>query len=175
MILVKRIILLFWINLIPFIAISQERAILDWNFFKNDRPANAKYQAFTWSNVAYRYKPIKVNGDKMEIQFTVTFKMDTAKSYCEVSQIKNNNLKLLKHEQGHADIGFIYAMKLKNIFAATSFYRANYRTEINNIWTKLFSEMTEEQSRYDIETKHLHNIEAQKQWDLYFEKAVLIK
>ncbi|RZL34618.1 MAG: DUF922 domain-containing protein [Pedobacter sp.] len=166
--------LLYLLIAFPCLIIAQERAILDWSFFKNDRPADVKYQAYTWSNVGYRYKPLKSDGDKMEIQFTVTFKMDIAKSYCEVSQIKANNLKLLKHEQGHADIGFIYAMKLKKLFESTSFSKVNYQQEIKNIWTNVFSEMTNEQARYDIETNHLHNVKVQKQWDLYFEEATRI-
>ena len=176
MILIKRISLLFLLVFAaPIFLFSQERAILDWKFFKNDKPASAKYQAYTWSNVAYKYRPVKYVGTKVEIQFDVTFKMDTAKSYFEESQVFAKNFKLLNHEQGHADIGFIYAMKLKKIFESTSFSRSNYHFEIKNIWTKIFSEMTNEQLMYDIETNHCKNLAAQKKWDLYFERAVQMR
>lgn len=156
-------------------AISQERAILDWNFFKNDRPANTEHQAYTWCILSYKYKPVKIDDDIMKIEFTVTNKMDTSKSYFDSKLVKSNDLRLLRHEQGHADICFIYAMKLKNMLDTTTFKKNNYQTEIRSIWTKVYAELNAQQSRYDAETNHSKDLENQKRWDLYFENAVLIK
>jgi hypothetical protein len=152
----------------PFFVHSQKRAVLDWAFFKNDKPANAEHQAFTCCNLAYRYNTIKSIGEKMEIQFTVTFKMDTSKSYFETNKRILNDVRLLNHEQGHADIGFIYAIKLKDTFEKTSFLRKDYQAEIKNIWTRIFAEMTAAQLKYDAGTNHSKNLEEQKKWDQYF-------
>lgn len=168
----KAILLLSLFIVSPFLVLSQERAILDWTFFKNDRPPNAEHQAFSWCNLAYRYKPIKVDGEKIEIQFTVTFKMDTTKSYFEANRRKSNDLRLLNHEQGHADIGFLYAIKLKEAFSKTSFLRKDYQEEIKKIWTIIFAEMNAEQLKYDAETNHSKNFEEQKKWDLYLINSV---
>ena len=168
----KNLLLFVLLILSPFFVQAQKRAVLDWAFFKNDRPTNAEHQAFTWSNLSYRYIPVKANGEKMEIQFTVNFKMDTVKSYFEANKRISNDLRLLNHEQGHADIGFIYAMKLKDTFEKTAFLRKDYQAEIQNIWTRIFSEMTAAQLNYDAGTNHSKNLEEQKKWDQYFAKII---
>lgn len=168
----KGFLLLYLLVAFPCLTIAQERAILDWSFFKNDRPANTEHQAFTWSILGYRYKVLKVDGDQVKMEFTVTNKPDTGKSYFDSKLVKSNNVRLLKHEQGHADICFIYAMKLKNLFETTNFSKKNYQADIKDIWKKIYAEMTAEQLRYDTETNHSKDFENQKKWDLYFEKAV---
>lgn len=168
----KLILALFLI--LPFISSSQEREILDWNFFKNDRPLNAEHQAYTWYNLSYRYKFLKFDGDKANLNFTVVSKMDTTKSYFETARRLRNDTLLLKHEQGHADIAYIYAIKLRDTFAQASFSRNNFKNEIQDIFNRIFSEMREEQSKYDNESNHSRNFKEQKRWNLYFEKAVAV-
>jgi predicted secreted Zn-dependent protease len=168
----KKLKLVILLIIAPFFAMAQERQILDWAFFKNDRPANAEHQAFTWSNISYQYKYLKTDGEKIEFQFNVTLKMDTAKSYFEKNKRLMNDTRLLQHEQGHADIAFIYALKLKEIFAKTSFSTKNYQNEIKNVFAKILEDMRADQLKYDAESEHSKNQEGQKKWDLYFENAV---
>lgn len=172
MVLIKRKFLLFWMILVPTMAISQERAVLDWNFFKNDRPANTEHQAYTWSYLGYNFKSVKVVGEKIDIEFVVTFKMDTAKSYFDNTRKQLNDLKLLEHEQGHADITFIYAMKLKDSLSKTSFNFKTYNVEARKIFSKIYGDMTAEQLRYDAETNHSKIIYEQKKWNKYFREAI---
>lgn len=170
----KKLCLLVFFALIPFVGFSQERPVLDWAFFKNDRPNNGAHEAFTWCNIAYRYKPVKVVGENIEIEFTVTLTMDTARSYFDDRKKRLNDIRLLKHEQGHADIAFIYTKKLKDTFLKTTFLKQTYVKEIKNIWETIFAEMNAEQIKYDLETDHSKSLGAQKIWDVYFDKALQI-
>lgn len=153
-----------------FVAKAQQREILDWNFFRNDRPAGAQYQAFTWGNLSYRYRFTLTGGEKIQLTFVVESKMDTAKSYFDKKQL--NNTRLLEHEQGHADINFIHAMKLKEAFASTSFSAKNYQTEIKDIWNRIYAEMNNMHLKYDEETNHYKEVKAQKKWDQYFSDTI---
>ncbi|MDQ7948136.1 MAG: DUF922 domain-containing protein [Pedobacter sp.] len=158
---------LILLSIFPFFAAAQERPILDWNFFKNDRPANAEHQAYTWAIVSYRYQPTQLKGDKMEVQFEVKLKMDTARSYFQADK-RAAGSKLLKHEQGHADISCIYARKLKEKFTSATYSANHYQKEIKAIFDEVFAEMNAEQLRYDAETNHSMNASAQQKWDSYF-------
>lgn len=168
------VLMFLFFALTPFFLLAQERPILDWNFFKNDKPANAEHQAFTWSNISYQFKSAKPNGENIDFVFNVTLKADTAKSYFQKSKRLANDTALLKHEQGHVDISFIYTIKLKEIFTKSTFSIKNYKTEIKNIFDRVLEEMRAEQIKYDAETNHSKNLQQQKKWDLFLEKAVLI-
>lgn len=166
----KKALFFLIIIICPCFSQAQQREVLDWNFFKYDRPEGARYQAFTWGNLSYRFKTISVPGENIKIEFTVVSKMDTAKSYFDRKQF--NNVRLLKHEQGHADIIFIYAIKLKEAFAKTSFSNSDYRREIKEIWNRLYAEMNNVQLKYDDETDHSKNLDGQKKWDAYFSETI---
>lgn len=168
----RRLILTLLLGFVSCFSIAQERPILDWKFFKNDRPAEGKYQAFTWTILSYKYNFIKSNQEQMNIRFVVTSKADTAQSYFESARRLKNDTLLLKHEQGHADIVYIYAVKLKQIFEQTPFYKSNYKTEIDGIFKVVFAKMRAEQARYDLETDHSKNRSEQKKWNDYFEETI---
>ena len=167
----KVLIFLFFV-MTPFVVLAQERQILDWGFFKNDRPSNVEHQAFTWTYLGYNFKTVKVDGEKANIQFEVTFRLDTAKSYFDHTRKQLNDLKLLEHEQGHADITFIYAMKLKDSLSKTTFYLKTYNVEARKIFNKIYGDMREEQLRYDSETNHSRITYEQKKWNKYFRETV---
>ena len=156
----------------PFFMKAQQREVLDWEFFKNDRPANAKWQAFTWYNIFYRYRVLSFEGERAKLSFDVTSKMDTAKSYFETARRLKNDTSLLKHEQGHADIAFIYAVKLKDTYANTTFLKANYKEHVKEIFDRIFAQMMAEQEKYDTEVDHSKNKEQQRRWNSYFEKTI---
>lgn len=160
------------LGLVSCFSFAQERPILDWNFFKNDRPTDGKYQAFTWTILSYKYNFVKSNQEQMNIRFVVSSKADTAQSYFESARRLKNDTLLLKHEQGHADIVYIYAVRLKEIFRQTPFYKRNYKTEIDGIFKVLFANMRAEQARYDLETNHSKNRVEQKKWNEYFEETI---
>ena len=169
---IKGVILALSLVTLSFLLHAQKRAVLDWQFFKNDRPANGQWQAFTYYNLLYNYKLLGFEEGKAKLSFVITNQMDTSRSYFEASRRLKNDLYLLKHEQGHADIVYIYAIKLRDEYAQTTFSKANYRSEIIKIFKIIFAAMRAEQARYDDEVAHGKNVEEQQRWNKYFQQTV---
>lgn len=48
-------VLYFLVILIPFNAYSQKRIILDWEYFKYDKPLNAPHDAILSCGISYKY------------------------------------------------------------------------------------------------------------------------
>lgn len=166
--------LLFLWLLFPYDAFAQKplakRVVLDWKFFKNDRPHTSRYTAYTWYRLTYKYTtfPTDTADEKIALRFEVSLLMDTAKSYFQFNR-RSNGQKILKHEQGHADIGVLFAERLKKAFAEQEFLRRNYRETITMIFHEVWAAMQNENNRYDNETDHGNNSHAQRMWDLYFD------
>lgn len=160
--------------LLPIKGFSQDRIIVGWDLFKNDKPTNAERQAVLNCGIVYGYRVRPDKGNLMQVQFDVKVGIDTVKSYFNFD-LKNKDYKLLNHEQGHADIVLVYALKLKAIFNQTKFYKTNYNTIIKQIYAKFSAQMHEKQLEYDLETNHGMIDSVQTKWDLYFKKELNIK
>jgi hypothetical protein len=147
-----------------------KRVILDWKFFKNDRPHTSRYTAYTSYRLTYKYSilPTDSTDEKMSLRFEVSLLLDTAKSYFQFSR-RADGQKILKHEQGHADIGVLHAEKLKQAFAEKTFFKRNYRETISMVFYEVWAAMQTENKRYDEETEGSNNSQAQRMWDLYFD------
>lgn len=165
---------LLFILLFPATCFSQKRIILTWDFFKNDRPANAEFQAFLSYNIKYggRMRPGK--GNLMEVQLEVKSSVDTARSYFNFD-LKNKDDSLLKHEQGHADITVLHALQLTKRFSETIFYKNNYQLIIKQIYDEVIVQMNNQQVQYDEETNHGMNNPMQAKWDSLFTKELNIQ
>ena len=83
---------------------------------------------------------------------------------------------LLKHEQGHFDIGEIYARKLRQTFAnysLTHIYSPNTKMEIEIIVQKAMDEAHAFEAQYDKETNR--GIVAAKQEEWWLKIATMLK
>lgn len=72
---------------------------------------------------------------------------------------------LLKHEQGHFDIGEIYARKMRRRLARASFDRSRLNQQISALYDETFNEFRTAQQAYDEVTEHSTHPEAQKEWN----------
>jgi len=142
---------------------------LTWGAFKNNKPKNSKFDAKTWYHINYTFKVKAFDHDNVKIDFNVTLVLDTLESYFDVSKMYIN-LKLLNHEQGHADIGFIYAKKLQDTFQKNVFFKKDYVTSIKKIFDSIYNQMIIEHQKYDEESEHSLNDNGQKRWDDYFRR-----
>jgi hypothetical protein len=171
---VKICYLLFLWLLFPAEGFAQKplikRVVVDWKFFKNDRPHTSRYTAYIQYRLTYKYiiLPTDSTEEKMNLRFEVSLVMDTAKSYFQFSR-RADGQKLLKHEQGHADIGVLYKEKLKQAFAEKVFLKKNYRETITMVYYDVWAAMQNENNKYDEETERGNNSRAQRMWDLYFD------
>lgn len=151
---------------------AQVHEILDWDFFSNGRPRGADSQAFTWSTLSYRYRILDGEANSSVIKFEVNSKADPDKSYFEKARRLANDIQLLKHEQGHADIVYIAALRLKQELEQTSFLVETVEEASGKIFDRVLFAMQNEQKKYDLETNHSNNLAGQKRWDLYFKKII---
>jgi len=140
-----------------------QRPVLDWAFFRNDKPADREHEAMVFYNINYKYTPSGGTKDSLLFKFDVTLQMDSVRSYF-LSTKRFKNTQLLAHEQGHADIAYVYANRLKSEFYNTKYAIGTYKDQINMIFTKVYEDMKNENVLYDLETNHSRNAAEQVRW-----------
>ena len=80
------------------------------------------------------------------------------------SWTKSGSAYILKHEQGHFDIGEIYARRLRKALATADLNTENAEAKISEIYNSISAECAAEQDRYDAETNHSINEQKQAEW-----------
>lgn len=166
----KKLFLLLY--LIPSLASAQKITIngaqqnyrlLTWDDFKGTPDENSNYTAMTyytirwdidttvpWKNVA-AFPPLKVS-----VNFTDQSWVNTQKEPIH---------KMLRHEQGHFDIAIACAAELQKRFDSTTFPLKTAMVDINAMYKEAFDKCTKIQTRYENETDHSRNIDAQLNWN----------
>jgi hypothetical protein len=165
----RRCLFVLLIEIMPIFLIAQvekQKPVLHWDFFKNDKPNGAIRDAITTYSINYKYYATKISGTSIKLSFNISLDLDTAKSYYNAA-LKFKSDALLKHEQGHVDIGFMHAAKLDSILKQTSFSTMDYRKKIESIFQEVLVAMKAENRQYDEETSHGTNPSNQEKWNSY--------
>jgi len=174
---VKTSILSYLIILVSslFIAFKTQQNIVpeqvDWDthfLAKPDR--RSAYAALTVTNWHYSYNS-KISGNNLHIDFKFTGGVVPDQSWVKSERIANRKIsrQLLNHEQGHVNINYLLLREGENQVRFQKYTISNYKRLIQanaNRVSKYYSEM---QSRYDVETKHGSDLEAQAHWDNYIQ------
>jgi hypothetical protein len=164
--------LLFFLPIISvgteFQQMEHPRLKLTWDFYKNGKPPGEYYSACTFANFLYKYQIKSYTNNEIKLKFVVNYKLDTAKSYFD-EKLLLKDYNLLAHEQGHVDLGVIYARKLYNELSKSVYYRENYKKKIDYIFKKVLKDWNLENQRYDKETAHCQNVVSQNHWNLFFD------
>jgi len=71
---------------------------------------------------------------------------------------------LLQHEQLHFDLAELYTRKIRKAFATTTVSLRSNSNKLGKIYTKITKEHKKRQMKYDSETDHSKNKEAQARW-----------
>jgi predicted secreted Zn-dependent protease len=93
---------------------------------------------------------------------------------------------LLNHEQGHFDLAHIYGKRLRSEVAtigsrtstadelglALSQASAELNGAIDQFYYQFMDHYEGEQARYDAETNHSQNLDAQNQWNAFFRSNI---
>jgi hypothetical protein len=90
---------------------------------------------------------------------------------CWAKKDKVNN-ELLKHEQGHFDIGILCMREILSIYKQSKFTKANFSSLLQSIITDTSKKYNEMGLRYDTETRHSANKEHQEKWNTFFEEKL---
>lgn len=140
----------------------REGVTLTWDDFKSKAPNQTGFAAYTYTIITMGYE-LKTSGETYKPKFTVHSAFQRSKSWVDRKDPKAKTPEILAHEQVHFTIAEITARKLRrNLKSAT--YTKNYRKEIQEIYDQTLALGEKMQQRYDRETRHGIDKEAQKDW-----------
>jgi Bacterial protein of unknown function (DUF922) len=151
------------------IAGNEGNRLLVWSDFTG-KPTDSNFGAMTFWNIKYKIANVVPNGENMTVNgFEVTLELDAQKSWVKADKKSES---LLKHEQGHFDLGL---MCMKEILAkqkAATYTKKNFNESIKNIFLDTNKKYHEMGIKYDEETDHGRVAVAQAEWDKYFRESL---
>lgn len=147
-----------------------ENKPLGWKDFRGTAEANSTFHANSNSGISYSWRLNNVNG-VVELEYEVC-----GNFYPDLSWVVpgSDNDHLLKHEQLHFDISELHARKLRKKLAdlPVSWLGKDPRTKLNGFYEKIDKERREMQTRFDRESQHSINKEAEAKWQKYVQEEL---
>ncbi len=147
---------------------------LDWDtHFRASPDKNSAFAALTVTNWHYSYNA-KVRNNHLHIDFKFSGSVVPEKSWVKPERISNRKIsrQLLNHEQGHVYINFLLLKNGEIQIRNQNYTISNYKKQIlanGNRVGKYYSDM---QDRYDLETKHGSDLQAQDRWDSFIREEM---
>ncbi len=146
----------------------QEGRLLSWEDFKAEPDATLPYTANTNSGISYIWNYSTASGVPV-LEHEVFTSFYPNKSW--VQKHVHDEIYLLKHEQLHFDISELHARKLRKALAEYEIGR-NIRQDLKRIYNRIESERTGMQNRFDLETSHSENKDAEMKWRVFVENEL---
>lgn len=133
--------------------------------FRGKPETNDRYLSYTKLRIGYSSTATK-KGSNYSLTFHVYLDINKAESWMKFDKINSREtfVALLNHEQGHFKIGALMQQELMQRLKAKR-YSSHYKQEAATIFNKVATKYHLLQLQYDKETRHMMNIEKQKQWD----------
>lgn len=149
---------------------NHENRLLSWDDFKGRPDQNSAHDAYTFWNINYSLNGMTLKGDTVKIgSFAVTLTLDEKQSW--IKPQKQTDL-LLKHEQGHFDIGLICQREMIRQLNSTVFFKYGLQEKIQTIFSTVLDKYQLSGQQYDKETDHSKNLQAQESWNAFFTKEL---
>lgn len=149
---------------------SNKYRLLTWDDFSGNPDKNSPYQANTYWGIKYGFTGVDFAGDTAKLKgLSVTLKFDETKSWVKEGK---QTVYLLKHEQGHFDIGLICHREIIKAINSTVFFKADFREKLRTIFTDTMKKYHLMQLQYDEETDHSKNEANQQKWNADIAKAL---
>jgi predicted secreted Zn-dependent protease len=147
---------------------EETSGLLKWSDFTGSPDYGVEYFGFTYWNISYNYDAFQYKGDtaKWQVQITVELGKNSWKKKDKITDT------LLKHEQGHFDIGILCAMELQQRVNATVFFKNDYQAKLAVLIKEVVDKYKKMDLQYDEETKHHANREQQWKWDAFFAEKI---
>ena len=140
---------------------------LTWEDFKGEAPNNARASATTASGISYQFST-NASSSEIELDYLVSTFFYPNKSWYQPSLCDSL---ILSHEQLHFDISELYARKMRNRLASSSFTQ-NVKAEVKQIYKEVLEELEEFQNLYDDQTNFSRDLEQQLIWNNKIEEAL---
>jgi hypothetical protein len=136
---------------------------LIWSDFTGNVDKSSPYFAMTGWNINYSYSDVKIIGDSARIgSFNATLQLDPAGSWVRKEKATDE---LLKHEQGHFDIGILCQKELLSKIQASSYTKNNFKPLLQSIFNSTMQKYHRMGEQYDNETVHGKNKDNQEKWN----------
>lgn len=149
---------------------SNKYRLLTWDDFSGKPDKNSPYQANTYWGLNYSFKGVDFIGDTIKLKgFSATLMFNENKSWVKEG---TQTPSLLKHEQGHFDIGLICQKEFINAINNAVFFKAGLNEKVQSIFTGIMKKYHEMQVKYDEETDHSKNRQNQEKWDEIIAKTL---
>ncbi|MGB5981897.1 MAG: DUF922 domain-containing protein [Nonlabens sp.] len=148
----------------------EEHPLLSWDDFRGVPPQSVDRAASVNSGMSYQFSKKTSNGKITDLDIKVE-----SGFYPELSwklDLNESSRELLKHEQLHWDITHLFTLRLRATYKR---YRPvkNVKREIDFIFRKFERDRATMQAKYDAETNHGLNREAQQKWEIFVNGELL--
>jgi len=137
--------------------------LLVWSDFAGTPDETSQYFANTYWNLNYKYSGVHTNADTVSLsglERTLQFVAD--KSWLKEGKGTDD---LLKHEQGHFDIGKLCQLEILAEVKKTVFYKDDFKSKLKTIFNSALEKYKALGRKYDEETEHSINKQKQEEWN----------
>lgn len=141
---------------------------LVWEDFKGKAPENPRAAATTASGITYQFATQGTKGNNIVIDFTVSTFFYPNKSWYQPQLC---DTLILSHEQLHFDISELYARRMRERLAASTFTQ-NVKAEVKLIYREILEELEAFQDLYDSQTNFSRDREQQLLWNVKIKEAL---
>ncbi len=143
---------------------------LTWKDFSGKADATSSFKATTTYKFQTRLNNLKFKKDTADLSgYEIDLELDGPKSW--VKKGKETDY-LLKHEQGHFDIGILLAREILREVNTPRFTKFNFQNGLNKIINTVSEKYRKMGVEYDKETDHSKNSTAQEKWNDLIEQAL---
>jgi hypothetical protein len=143
---------------------------LSWNDFPGIPDPESKFVAYTYWNLNYRYQGASFKGDTAFFEgLKSELRLNAGKTWLRKGRESD---RLLKHEQGHFDIGHLAMLEFMKRANETAFFRSDFRQKIQALFREVLEKYRDMGSTYDEETQHFNNQKKQREWDAFLQSEL---
>ena len=144
--------------------------LLTWDDFSGKPDKSSAHDANTYWNLNYSIKGISFTGDTAKITgLLVKFELNEKLSWVKSEK---QAVGLLKHEQGHFDIGLICQLEMIRQLNSIVFFKSDFQIKIQSVFSSILDKYISLGIKYDEETDHSKNREFQENWNNFFTKEL---
>ena len=143
---------------------------LQWIDFKGTPDNASPYFAYTAWKTNVKFSGVTFEGEKAFMKgFEMTVEFDAKSSWVKKGKETDE---LLKHEQGHFDVGLLYMQEVLRTIASANFTRSGYKDEFQKLVEGIHHKYVVMGELYDKETNHSIKKEEQAKWNAFFAEQV---
>lgn len=136
---------------------------LQWDDFTGLPDSTSPFYSQTFWNVNYKYSGFTFKPDTLILtNFSVELQLNPEKSWVKK---KYETPELLRHEQGHFDVGRLLQLEFLQDVNFTIFHIYDYEQKLKILFSDLLNKYIAMNSQYDEETDHSNNKQKQAEWN----------